>query len=323
VPPAAWKTWTALGLVYVVWGSTYLAISYVVDGLPPLLTAAARFLMAAALIGSFVLVRRGREPFRASGRQWLGGAVIGLLLLLGGNGGVTMAEDHGLPSGLTALLIAGVPLYVVMLRALLRDRPSGRTVLGVTIGFVGLGVLLLPGTRPEGVSAAAAVLVLGSSALWAVGSVLATRIELPKDPLVTTVAEMLGGAVGLAVVGLLRGEQLPTSGVKTSALLALGYLVVFGSVVAFTAYSWLLGTAPVSKVATYAYVNPVVAVALGALIAGEDITTTSVVGGLITVLAVAVVVSESASPPLETPDVLVEPAQEPDDRHGRVRSSRT
>jgi drug/metabolite transporter (DMT)-like permease len=323
VPPAAWKTWTALGLVYVVWGSTYLAISYVVDGLPPLLTAAARFLMAAALIGSFVLVRRGRAPFRASGRQWLGGAVIGLLLLLGGNGGVTMAEDHGLPSGLTALLIAGVPLYVVMLRALLRDRPSGRTVLGVTIGFVGLGVLLLPGTRPEGVSAAAAVLVLGSSALWAVGSVLATRIELPKDPLVTTVAEMLGGAVGLAVVGLLRGEQLPTSGVKTSALLALGYLVVFGSVVAFTAYSWLLGTAPVSKVATYAYVNPVVAVALGALIAGEDITTTSVVGGLITVLAVAIVVSESASPPLETPDVLVEPAQEPDDRHGRVRSSRT
>ncbi|MCW2499819.1 MAG: EamA family transporter [Frankiales bacterium] len=323
MPPAAWKTWTALGLVYVVWGSTYLAISYVVDGLPPLLTAAARFLMAAALIGSFVLVRRGSAPFRASGRQWLGGAVIGLLLLLGGNGGVTMAEDHGLPSGLTALLIAGVPLYVVMLRALLRDRPSGRTVLGVTIGFVGLGVLLLPGTRPEGVSAAAAVLVLGSSALWAVGSVLATRIELPKDPLVTTVAEMLGGAVGLAVVGLLRGEQLPTSGVKTSALLALGYLVVFGSVVAFTAYSWLLGTAPVSKVATYAYVNPVVAVALGALIAGEDITTTSVVGGLITVLAVAIVVSESASPPLETPDVLVEPAQEPDDRHGRVRSSRT
>jgi drug/metabolite transporter (DMT)-like permease len=320
VPPAAWKTWTALALVYVVWGSTYLAITYVVDGLPPLLTAAARFLLASALIGSFVLVRRGTAPFRASPRQWLGGAGIGLLLLLGGNGGVTIAEDRGLPSGLTALLIAGVPLYVVVLRALARDRPSARTVLGVTIGFAGLGVLLLPGTRPEGVAAGTAVLVLGCSFLWALGSVIATRIELPRDPLITTVAEMLGGAVGLAVVGVLRGEQVPTSGVKGSSLLALAYLVVFGSVVAFTAYSWLLGTSPVSKVATYAYVNPVVAVVLGALVADEQLSTTGVVGGLITVVAVAVVVSESPPPPVEAPEPLV---QEPEDLHGRVRSSRT
>jgi drug/metabolite transporter (DMT)-like permease len=320
VPAAPWKTWTALVLVYVVWGSTYLAISYVVDGLPPLLTAATRFVLASLLIAGFVLLRRGTAPFRAARRQWLGGAGIGLLLLLGGNGGVVIAEDRGLPSGLTALLIAGVPLYVVVLRALARDRPTSRTVLGVTIGFVGLGVLLLPGNRPHGVSVAAAVLVLGCSFLWAAGSVLATRIELPKDPLVTTVAEMLGGAAGLALAGALRGEQLPSSGVKATAVLALAYLVVFGSVVAFTAYSWLLGTAPVSKVATYAYVNPVVAVVLGALVRSEDVTTTSVVGGAITVLAVAVVVSEAAAPPVETPDVVV---QEPDERQGRVRNART
>jgi drug/metabolite transporter (DMT)-like permease len=313
--PAPWKTWTALGLVYVVWGSTYLAIRYVVDGLPPLLTAASRFLMASALIATFVLVKRGRAPFRAPLRAWLGGACIGLLLLLGGNGGVVLAENSGLPSGLTALLIAGVPLYVVVLRALSRDRPSNRTLVGVGIGFVGLGVLLLPGTRPAGVSVGAAVLVLGSSALWAIGSVVATRIELPRDPLVTTLAEMLGGAAGLAIGGVLRGESIPTSGVHASSLVALAYLVVFGSVVAFTAYSWLLGTSPVSKVATYAYVNPVVAVVLGALVAGESVTATSVAGGLITVLAVAVVVSEQptvAEPPIP---------QEPEDLHGRVRSS--
>jgi drug/metabolite transporter (DMT)-like permease len=309
-----------LGLVYVVWGSTYLAIRYVVDGLPPLLTAASRFFMAAALVATFVLVKRGREPFRASRRAWLGGAGIGLLLLLGGNGGVVLAENSGLPSGLTALLIAGVPLYVVLLRALLRDRPSNRTLLGVGIGFVGLGVLLLPGTRPAGVPVGAAMLVLGCSFLWAIGSVIATRIELPKDPLVTTFAEMLGGAVGLGVGGVVRGESIPTSGFRASSLIALAYLVVFGSVVAFTAYSWLLGTAPVSKVATYAYVNPVVAVVLGALVVGETITATTVIGGLVTVLAVAVVVSEQPQR-CEAPEALS--IQEPEDLQGRVRSSRT
>ena len=318
MPPAPWKVWTALGLVYVVWGSTYLAITYIVDGPPPLLTAASRFLLAAALVAGWVLVRRGTAPFRATRRQWLSSAGIGLLLLLGGNGGVTIAESKGLPSGLTALLIAGVPLCIVVLRALSGDRPTGRTLLGVGIGFVGLGVLLLPGTRPSGVSGGAAVVVLGCSFLWALGSVLATRMDLPADGLVTTVGEMLGGAVGLAVVGLVRGEQLHGSAVTTSSVVALGYLVVFGSVVAFTAYSWLLATAPVSKVATYAYVNPVVAVVLGSLFRDEAITATSVVGGLITLVAVAVVVSESPRPPLETPDVI---PQDPDVRQGRLRSS--
>ena len=311
--PAPWKTWTALGLVYVVWGSTYLAIRYVVVGLPPLLTAGTRFLLASALIATFVVVRRGRAPFRASRRQWAGAAGIGLLLLLGGNGGVTLAEQAHLPSGLTALLVAGVPLFVVVLRLLTRDRPTSRTLAGVAIGFVGLAVLLLPGARPTGVSLLAAGTVVVSSLLWSVGSFIATRIPLPADPLVTTVAEMLGGAAGLVVVGLLRGERPPASTVPVSSLLALAYLVVFGSVVAFTAYSWLLGTAPVSRVATYAYVNPVVAVVLGALIAGEQVTVVSLVGGGITVLAVAVVVSEQA------PAV----AQEPVERHGLSRSART
>ena len=290
--PAPWKTWTALGLVYVVWGSTYLAIRYVVVGLPPLLTASTRFVLASLLIATFVLVRRGRASFVATRRQWLGAGGIGLLLLLGGNGGVTLAEQAHLPSGLTALLVAGVPLFVVLLRLLVRDRPSNRTVLGVAIGFVGLAVLLLPGARPVGVSVLAAGTVVVSSFMWSLGSFVATRVELPADPLVATVGEMTGGAVGLLLVGVARGERFDASTVTTSSLLALVYLVLFGSIVAFTAYSWLLGTAPLSQVATYAYVNPVVAVVLGALVAGEHVTAVSLVGGAVTVLAVAIVVSE-------------------------------
>ena len=292
MPPAPWKTWTALGLVYVVWGSTYLAIRYVVEGLPPLLTAASRFVLASALIATFLAVRRGRGSFRATPRQWRNAAVIGLLLLLGGNGGVTLAEQQHLPSGLTALLVAGVPLFVVVLRIAVRDRPAPRTVLGVAIGFVGLAVLLLPGARPDGVRLGAVLLVIASSVLWALGSWTASRVSLPADPLVTTVVEMLGGAIALAALGFARGESVRLTGVRTSSVLAFAYLVVFGSIVAFTAYSWLLGNAPISWVSTYAYVNPVVAVLLGAAFVGEQITATTLVGGGVTLLAVAVVIAE-------------------------------
>ena len=292
--PAA-RTWTALGLVYVVWGSTYLAIAYVVESFPPLLAGFLRFAVSSALLAGFLLVRR-RTALRVPWRQWRGAMVIGLLLLLCGNGGVTVAEQRGLPSGLAALLVAGVPLYVALLRALSRDRPASRTVVGVLVGFVGLGILLLPGTRPSGVSFLPAGLVLAGSFCWSVGSVLSTRTALPADPLVTTLGEMLGGSVGFLVASLVAGERLP-SHVSGSSVLGLGYLVVFGSIVAFTAYSWLLGNVPVSTVATYAYVNPVVAVVLGAVFRGEDLTLTSVVGGLVTVVAVVVVVSQEGSRP--------------------------
>jgi drug/metabolite transporter (DMT)-like permease len=307
---ATWKTWTALAIVYVVWGSTYLAIRYAVDGLPPLLTASARFLVSAALLAVYVAVRRGRQAFRASGREWLGAGAVGMLLLLGGNGAVMLAEDAHLPSGLTALLVAGVPLFVVALRWVLRDRPSPRTLVGVGIGFVGLALLLLPGARPEGVSVLAAGLVVMGSFLWSTGSVLAGRLALPRDPLVVTIGEMLGGTVGLGLAGALKGEHLSTGAAGPKAWVALVYLVVFGSVVAFTAYSWLLQTAPVSQAATYAYVNPVVAVALGAVVAGEDVTLTSLVGGLITLVAVYVVVTEEGRRPRATAPVATAEASQ-------------
>jgi len=208
----------------------------------------------------------------------------------------------------------------VALRWLLHDRPSPRTLLGVGVGFAGLAVLLLPGSRPSGVSIGAALLVMTGSFLWSCGSVLAGRVQLPTDPLVVTIGEMLGGAAGQAVVGLARGERLDVGAAGPKAWLALAYLVVFGSVIAFTAYSWLLQTAPVSQAATYAYVNPVVAVVLGAAVAGESITVTSLVGGLVTLVAVYLVVTEEGRRRRRVP---VEPAYVPTERQGRLRSSAT
>ena len=329
----AWQVWSALSVVYVVWGSTYLAIVYVVEDLPPLLSASARFVCAAAILTLWLTARRGPRALVAPRAAWLRAAGIGVLLLLGGNGLVVLAEERDLPSGLAALLVAGVPFWVVLLRALTGDRPARGTVLGVLLGFAGVAVLLLPGARPSGVPAIAVAMVLTSSLLWSVGSFLAARGGLPSDPLVTTLAQMLGGAAGLGLAGLLAGEGAPRD-VGTASWVALAYLVVFGSVAAFTAYSWLLGVAPTSQVATYAYVNPVVAVGLGAVVAGEQVSPLTLVGGLVTVLAVAVVVTqegrrrrgaalEEASGEAQTPVEVEPPAQTPLDRQGRERSSRT
>ena len=312
--PPAWKTWTALGLVYVVWGSTYLAIAYVVDTLPALLSASVRFAVAGLLLAAYLRLRRGRSAFRATRREALGALGVGALLLLGGNGLVTLAEERDVPSGLTALLVAAVPLWVVLLRSASGDRPAARTLLGVALGFAGVAVLLLPGARPAGVALLPALLVVASSMLWSIGSFTATRIALPADALLTTTLQMVGGTVALGLAGAVRGERFDVDAVSGQSVAALAYLVVFGSLVAFTAYSWLLGVAPVSQVATYAYVNPVVAVLLGVLVAGEAVETVTLVGGAITVLAVAVVVGEEGRK---------SPAYEPEDRQARDRSSRT
>ena len=285
--------WTALGLVYVVWGSTYLAIRYVVESAPPLLSAGLRFLVAALLLTAWLLVRRGRAGLRATPRQLRGAAATGVLLLVGGNGLVTLGELAGVPSSLAALLIAVVPLWVVLLRAGTGDRPPVGTVLGVALGFAGVAVLLLPGARPEGVALLPVAAILASSVLWSLGSFAATRVALPEAALLTTTVQMYAGGAGLVLGGLLRHESVADlSRTSTVSALALAYLVVFGSIVAFTAYSWLLGVAPVSQVSTYAYVNPVVAVLLGAVVADEPVGPATVLGGGITVLAVAVVVTE-------------------------------
>jgi drug/metabolite transporter (DMT)-like permease len=301
----------ALLTVYLVWGSTYLGIKYTVADLPPLLAMGVRFLLAGALIAGIVLLVRGRAAFRATGRELRTAAACGLFLLVGGNGLVAIAEQD-VDSGLAALLIAGTPLWVVVLRLLLRDRPSAATLLGLLLGLVGVVVLLLPGI--SGTSALGPLLLVClSSLLWSCGTVLATRRPMPTDPFVTTVVEMAVGGSAMVVLGSLGGEwgRLDLGSVESSSWIAFGYLVLVGSLAGYSAYVWLLARAPLSLATTYAYVNPAVAVALGALFLDEPLTTGVLVGGGVIIAAVALVItaeSRARRRPQRSDAVPAEPA---------------
>jgi drug/metabolite transporter (DMT)-like permease len=289
-PPIA--VWTALATVYLVWGSTYLAIRVVVEaGMPPLLSMGARFLAAAVLLAVVVRVRRGPRALRVSGRELLGSLVVGVLLLLGGNGLVAVAEQT-VPSGLAALLVATTPLWLVLLRLVANERPRAATWVGVLVGFFGVALLALRGGGLPGVQSWGVALIVAATLSWAVGSFFAGRLGLPGDPLVATAWEMAlgGGALGLA--GLAAGEaaSLDVRAVPVGGWVALAYLVTVGSMLGYSAYVWLLANAPISLVATYAYVNPVVAVALGALLLAEPVTSVVLGGGALVVLGVALVV---------------------------------
>jgi drug/metabolite transporter (DMT)-like permease len=285
--------WGALAIVYVIWGSTYLAIRIGVETIPPYLGAALRFGAAAPLLAVLLALRRGPGVLRITRRQFGGCAVVGVLLLTGGNGLVVAAESHHLPSGVAALLIATVPLLVIVLRAATGDRPGWRTVVGVLVGFGGLVWLIASrgggGTVPLG----PALVVVVAAASWSTGSFISRRLPLPADPFAASVYQMLAGAAALAVIGVLSGEpaKLAHGHISTRSWLALVYLTVAGSLVAYTSYVWLLRNAPISLVSTYAYVNPAVAVLLGALLVHERITTAVLASGAVILAGVALVVS--------------------------------
>jgi drug/metabolite transporter (DMT)-like permease len=286
----------ALGTVYVVWGSTYLAIKYTVTSLPPFLAMGTRFLLAGTVLLVAVLALRGRSVFRMTRAQLLMAALCGLFLLVGGNGLLAVAEQD-VDSGLAALLIAGTPLWVVLLRALLRDRPSAATVGGLLLGLAGVAILLLPGLSGT-LDLLPLLLVCLSSILWACGTVLSTRRPMPTDPFATSVVEMAAAGTAMVLLGSVGGEwgRLDVAASTPSSWIAYAYLVLVGSVVAYSAYVWLLARAPLSLVTTYAYVNPAVAVALGALFLGEPLTVYVLAGGAGIIAAVALVItSESRS----------------------------
>lgn len=280
----------ALAIVYVVWGSTYVAIRIMVEDMPPLMGTGIRFLTAGLLVAGALALRGGLRRLAVSRRQLLGCALLGLLLPVMGQGMVTIAEAGGAPSGITALLIAAVPLWVICYRALSGERPARMTLTGVLAGFGGLVVVVtvngLGGAFP--LWTMAVVLVAGMS--WAFGSWYQPRTELPRDPYVVAVYEMLAGGAMLTIVALVGGEQFDPLAYSARSWIAWVYLVVLGSVLAFSVYIWLLHSAAISLVATYAYVNPLVAVCLGWLVLAEPVTMPTLVGGVIVVLAVAVVV---------------------------------
>jgi drug/metabolite transporter (DMT)-like permease len=261
-----------------------------VETLPPLLGAGVRFVVAGTLMLGVLAARRGVRSIRLDRGTLLGAGLIGLLLP-GANAVVTVAEQQ-VPSGLAALLVASIPLWVILWRRALRERVSARSVGAVALGFVGVALLVRPGPQSAGASVVGLLTCVAAAAMWGAGSVASRRVPLPRDVLSSTAWQMLLGGVACLAAGLIAGEagDVHPAAFSARSLIALAYLVAIGSCIAYTAYAWLLQHAPISKVATYAYVNPVVAIVLGWLILGEVIAGVTVVGAAIIVASVALVV---------------------------------
>lgn len=287
-------TWPALATLYILWGSTYLGVAIMVETMTPLVSCGIRFFLAAVALGGFLAIKNGPSSLRITKRQLRDSSIVGIALLGVGIGTVALAERF-VPSGVVALLIAVTPLWIVLFRAANRDRPSMLTLIGVIIGFIGVGYMVLPGgTEPvNGTNTDVllwSLLILLGSLSWAYFSWRARRMDLPKSVFVTSFYEMLAAAVFTTVLGFVTGERPNFAQASTASWLALAFLV-FASIVGYSAYGWLLQNVRMSLVATYAYVNPVVAVLLAWLIIGEQITTDIIFGSIFIVGGVILVVS--------------------------------
>ncbi len=280
----------AFATVYIVWGSTYLAIRYAVETIPPFVMAGARFLLAGTIL---ILWAMWHDRARATRSNWRAAAIAGTLLLAGGNGAVVWAEQR-VPSGLTALLVASVPLWMVLADWL---RPRGKrptigVVLGVAVGMFGIVLLVGPGSLGgERIDPAGAAALICGSLSWAIGSLYSREGDLPKNAILATGMEMFAGGVVLWVAALPAGEWRHLDLARASAASIAGYfyLVVFGSLIAFTAFAWLLRVSTPAKVSTYAFVNPVIAVLLGWAIAHEPVGPRTIVAAAVIVGAVALI----------------------------------
>lgn len=280
--------------VYLIWGSTYLAIRFAVESIPPLSMAGARFLIAGALL--FVWARR-RSAERPTGAQWRAAWISGTLMLLGGNGIVSWVEQW-VPSGLTALIVSSVPLWMGLMHWMVEPsgRPGPRGIAGLILGFAGVVLLVRPGGEYSGDSR----LLLGgialvlASAFWAAGSLYSRRGAAPKEPLLSTSLQMIAGSVSLIIAGAIAGEvgRFDPAGITARSVWSLAYLTIFGSIIAFTAYVWLLRATTPAKAATYAYVNPIVAVFLGAGLAGEALSGRTLIAAAIVIGAVVMITTE-------------------------------
>ncbi len=281
------ELWAALWVVYLVWGSTYLGIKLAVRTLPPLLTAGTRFLAAAAVLAAILAI--ARRSLRVERREALSAAGLGVALLACGVGMVHVAETR-IDSGVAAMIAGSVPLQIVVWRALAGERVPRATVLAAAVGLVGLALVVGPGGLGGGSVAVGLLVMLAASLSWSRGSFVSRRLALPGDPFVATVYEMLGGGLVLVGAGLVAGEagRLDAHAFQPGPVAAWAYLAVVGSVVGFSAYAWLLKNAPISQVVTHQYVNPLVAVALGALLLGERPAPTTLAGAALIVGAVVV-----------------------------------
>ncbi len=295
--PSRARVLLAFAAVYVLWGSTYLAIRFGVETVPPFFLAGARHLAAGILLYLWMRLRGAARPERV---QWKSAAIVGGLMLLGGNGLVTWAEQR-VPSGLAALIVASVPIWMAVLEGIeRRRRPGAAVIAGLLLGLAGIALLVAPGRFGGNghVDPLGAAALLLASLCWATGSLYSRRAKLPSWILMATAMEMIAGGVWNFSAGFVSGEwpALHLAAVSLKSAVSLAYLVVFGSLIGFTAYVWLLKVVSPARVSTYAYVNPIVAVTLGSLLAGEAITWRIATAALVIVGAVALIITARLKP---------------------------
>jgi drug/metabolite transporter (DMT)-like permease len=295
------KVWAALAIVYFVWGSTYLGIKLAVETMPPLLSASVRFLVAGTILAT-VLAFVGRR-LRIARRELAASALVGMLLLTTGVGFVQLAETS-IDSGVAAIIASSVPLQVIVMRTLTRDRVGRATLASVAVGLAGVALVVGPGGGGE---ISGLLVMVGASISWAVGSFVAGRLPLPDDVFVGTAYEMLFGGLLLLPLAAATGDFGDVQRPSATSIAGLAYLAIAGSLVGFTAYAWLLGEAPISKVVTHQYVNPLVAVILGAVFLDEQLEAATIAGAVLVVSSVFVVVRRETAKRAE-PEPALSPA---------------
>jgi drug/metabolite transporter (DMT)-like permease len=296
------KIAVAFAMVYMFWGSTFLAVRYGVETIPPLFMAGARQVLAGIILYAVVRVHGGETP---TPRQWLYGAIIGILLVTGGNGSIAWAEAKHTPTSVTAVLVATVPLWMALVDWLRPGglRPSWRAIAGIVIGLAGVAYLVTPSdpllrTGTAVIQPICAAALAGGSFCWASGSIFSRHVKLPQSPLLGTAMFTFTGGLALWIAGIARGEtnQLDIHRISSQSVLAVLYLAAFGSIVGFSAYTYLLRNVAPGRVATYAYINPVIAVLLGWAFAGESITPRMMGATAIILAAVVLAITAPHSP---------------------------
>lgn len=295
----------AFAAIYVLWGTTYLAIRVAVETIPPFFMAGVRFLLAGAILLVALRLRGLKMPTRP---QWRSAAVIGAFLLLGGNGLVTWSEQK-IPSGTAALVVATVPLWMTAFDWLLyrRATPTRKVALGLLLGSLGIGLLVGPGldTGQAAILWSDWAIILLAPILWSIGSLHSRQANLPENAFLATALEMLTGGALLLLAGFLTGEasRLDLAAISPRSLMATIYLIFLGSIVAFTAYIWLLKTVDAAKVATYTYVNPIIAVGLGWLLLNETVTPQMLLAVVVIITGVVFITRRQPKAPQPAPDL--------------------
>ena len=312
MPESRAKIAAAFAAIYLIWGSTFLGIRYAIETMPPFLMAGTRFVIAGAMLYAWAAIREGARP---TARHWVNTAIVGALLLTVGNGAVSWAEQF-IPSGLAALVVAITPLWMVIFEWMRPggDRPNAAIIAGLALGFIGLVLLIGPGEILGASSVdprSAAVLLMGTLA-WAGGSIYSRSVALPSSARLSTAMQMLAAGALLLLAGVIAGEtsRVSLATMSTRSLIAVAYLIIFGSIIGFTAYSWLLTVSSAAKVSTYAYVNPVVALVLGWALADEPLNARTLLAACIVLAGVALITLARAGLTRRRAPVPIEPASD-------------